>query len=129
MKKQADLNLELMTLPELRKERLELLDKIRVDKATVRDARRFAMLNGLVVMFEQAKLAIAFKPQAPDRPSSKKITPLFPPVDCDVCRHAKATIFMTETAEGKLRKSNYCDPCAEVRNKQMAFLLNQAKEA
>jgi hypothetical protein len=55
MKASKDVNLDLMTLPELVAECSALRPKLMGNTATVRDARRFAMLHSLVIMFEQAK--------------------------------------------------------------------------
>jgi hypothetical protein len=55
MKARQDVNLDLMTLPELVAECSALRPKLMGNTATVRDARRFAMLHSLVIMFEQAK--------------------------------------------------------------------------
>lgn len=55
MKARQDINLDLMTLPELVAECSTLRPKIMGNTATVREVRRFAMLHSLVIMFEQAK--------------------------------------------------------------------------
>lgn len=57
MKTRTDVNTDLSTLPELIRERNDLLPKIEDNTATVREARRFVALHSLISMFNNAKVA------------------------------------------------------------------------
>ncbi len=57
MKASKDVSTDLATLPELVAERDKLMPKIEGNTATVREARRFAMLHSLILLFENSKTA------------------------------------------------------------------------
>lgn len=135
MSKPRDSMLELATLPELKRERFALLDKICSDSASVKELRRFQMLTGLIANFEQAKLIAAPLRKVDQisraflgRAKKPTITAINP--DCDICAFSKATVFSTSVRDGKLHKDNFCEACAvrvseQDKDNPLARLMSQ----